>query len=88
MHVYRQPRSQGSLHPPGTGLRFLGFYFFIFLFFCFLSSVFLPLARKIVQTLPTSSIFNELFYSKLARLKRREKVTPVTQDIFFEARNF
>ena len=33
MHVYRQPRSQGSLQPPGTGLRFLGFLFFIFLFF-------------------------------------------------------
>ena len=86
MHVYRQPRFQGSLHPPGTGLRFLGFLFFYF--FSFLSSVFLPLARKIVQTLPTSSILNELFYSKLARLKRREKITPVTQDIFFEARNF
>ena len=26
--------------------------------------------------------------AKLARLKQREKMTPVIQDIFFEARNF
>ena len=26
--------------------------------------------------------------AKLARLKQREKITPVIQDIFFEARNF
>ena len=65
-----------------------------FILFCIfsLSSVFdiEPLARKIVQTLPTSSILNKLFYSilfysiifysKLARLLHRI--------FFFEACNF
>jgi len=116
-----------TVHPPGTGLGFLGFlffYFFVpknsflknfskitiylivrffliyffythnshFILFCIfsLSSVFNiePLARKIVQTLPKSSILNKLFYSKLARLKQREKITPVTQDIFFGSPQF